>query len=136
MQRGIGPGSGVGQVLEAGGGRAFRPVRGAQAGDTAAFLVDQDRRRLAQQVADGGIQRHELGRVGDVAGKEDDAQRRRGAEDGCFRRRERRPGDAEDGGAWLHLQPPSGVQGAALARIASHKERAAAIFARPVARSR
>ena len=98
------------------GGRRMRaPVRRTQSRDAAAFLIHHQHRASRQDAAQVGGQRRKLRRRLDVAGEQDDAARRLGAEQRGLVGRQRRPGDPDDGG----FQKSATEQPAPLARTFS-----------------
>ncbi len=99
-------GFGFEQPSERGGRRVGAPVRRAQAGDPAALLIHHQVGVGGQHGPQRGDQAGELLGVFDVAGKQDDAGRRKRPEQGSLLRQQDRSGDADDGGFGGQIRSP------------------------------
>ncbi len=97
---GAGGGLGGGGVAGADGrdGGVGAPVRGAETGDPAAFLIQHQVGFGGEDGAQGGDEGGELRRVLDVAGEQDHPDGRVGAEQRGFLGPEGGAGEADDGG--------------------------------------
>ena len=90
------------EFAERRGGRVFAPVRRAQPGDRAAFLIDEDWRVAANGVAQIGAERGDLLPVLAIALEQDEAPRVGVGEEGALLPAQAQPFTAIDRGELAH----------------------------------